>query len=429
MESVRGIDAFMNSYVEVSASRPQIFIVLPCYLPGYKAGGPLRSIENVVATLGQEFDFKIVTLDRDLGETSQYPGIVTNEWVRVGQADVLYLQPGLRGFLNMWALLRSVDRQTVLYLNSFFARRFSMLPALMRWLRLCRPQSLVLAPRGEFSLGALGLKRVQKFLYLKIARGLGIYRRTIWQASSEFEAQDIRRQFPELKGGEAAAAAGGPALSRMPSSSVIMTAIDLLGATALLSESKREKRAGELRIVFVSRFSRKKNLSGALKLLAGVNGDVSFDLYGPVEDAEYWRECQGIIACLPANVRVRNNREIEHKEIGRVFAEHDLLLLPTLGENFGHVIGEALASGCPVLISDQTPWRNLESEGVGWDIPLADKERFQSVLQQCVDGDGEWHAVLSSQARSYAVKHASDPVAIEANRKLFNLALRMEPYL
>jgi glycosyltransferase involved in cell wall biosynthesis len=172
-----------------------------------------------------------------------------------------------------------------------------------------------------------------------------------------------------------------------------------------------------------------KNLSGALKLLAGVNGDVSFDLYGPVEDAEYWRECQRIIDSLPTNVRVRNNGEIEHKEIGRVFAEHDLLLLPTLGENFGHVIGEALASGCPVLISDQTPWRNLESEGVGWDIPLADKERFLSVLQQCVDGDSAWHAALSRQARSYAVNVASDPVAIEANRKLFNLALRMEPYL
>jgi len=409
------------------SSRGRVLALIGTYLPGYKAGGPLRTIENLVATLGQEFDFKIVTLDRDLGETSPYPGIVTNQWVRVGQADVLYLQPGLRGLLDMWALLRSVDRQTVLYLNSFFARRFSMLPALMRWLGLCRPQSLVLAPRGEFSLGALGLKRMQKSLYLRMARGLGIYRRTIWQASSEFEAQDIRRQFPELQSGEAAA--GGQALNRTRSSSVIMTAIDLLGATTLRPQSNRQKKSGELRIVFVGRCSRMKNLSGALRLLAGLKGDVSFDLYGPVEDAEYWRECQSIIAGLPVNVRVRNNGEIEHKEIGRVFAEHDLLLLPTLGENFGHVIGEALASGCPVLISDQTPWRNLESEGVGWDIPLAETERFQSVLQQCVNGDGEWYAALSSRAQSYAAKHASDPVAIEANRKLFSLALRTEPYL
>jgi glycosyltransferase involved in cell wall biosynthesis len=411
------------------ASRPQIVVLLAWYLPGYKAGGPLRTIENLVKTLGQEFDFKIVTLDRDLGEASAYPGIVKNKWVRVGDANVLYLQPGLRGLLNMWVLLRSVDRQTVLYLNSFFDRQFSMLPAMMRWLRLCQPQSLVLAPRGEFSRGALALKRVQKSVYLSIARCLGIYRRTMWHASSEFEARDIRRQFPGVKSWEAMAAAGGPALSPMGCPSVIVTAVDLLGAPQRRPQSRRQKEAGEIRLVFVGRCSRMKNLSGALKLLAGVNGDVSFDLYGPVEDAEYWRECQRIIDSLPTNVRVRNNGEIEHKEIGRVFAEHDLLLLPTLGENFGHVIGEALASGCPVLISDQTPWRNLESEGVGWDIPLADKERFLSVLQQCVDGDSAWHAALSRQARSYAVNVASDPVAIEANRKLFNLALRMEPYL
>jgi glycosyltransferase involved in cell wall biosynthesis len=126
---------------------------------------------------------------------------------------------------------------------------------------------------------------------------------------------------------------------------------------------------------------------------------------------------------------VRYEGEIEHERVRQVFAEHDLFLFPTLGENYGHVIFEALASGCPVLISDQTPWRNLESEGVGWAIPLAETERFQSVLQQCVEGDSEWHTALSSRAQIYAVKHASDPVAIEANRKLFNLAFRMEPYL
>lgn len=236
-------------------------MLLGTYLPGYKAGGPLRTIENLVATLGQEFVFKIVTLDRDLGETSPYPGIVANKWVRVGHADVLYLKPGLRGLVNMWALLRSVDRQTVLYLNSFFARHFSMLPALMRWLRLCRPQSLVLAPRGEFSRGALALKRVQKSVYLRIARGLGVYRRTIWHASSEFEAQDIRRQFPGLKGWEAMAAASDPALSGVRGPSVIMTAVDL-GAPQARPQSSRQKKAGELRLVFVGRCSRMKNLSG-----------------------------------------------------------------------------------------------------------------------------------------------------------------------
>jgi glycosyltransferase involved in cell wall biosynthesis len=399
-----------------------VLVLVGTYLPGYKAGGPLRSIANLVATLGLEFHFRIVTLDRDHREKSPFPGVVTNRWVRIGQADVMYLRPGLRGFLSTYALLRSVDRNTVLYLNSFFSPRFSMLPVLVRWLKLCRPRSLVLAPRGEFSLGALGIKRLQEFLYLRMSRGLGLYHGAIWQASSDFEVQDIRRQFPEARSSEAVEQAVGPASSWMRSSSVIMTAIDLLGAAPPRSQSKPGKRAGELRVVFVGRCSRMKNLSGALKLLAGVLGDVSFDLYGPVEDAEYWHECQGIISALPPNIRVRNNGEIEHKEVARVFSEHDLFLFPTLGENFGHVIGEAMMSGCPVLISDRTPWRNLQAEGVGWDIPLGETERFRSVLQQCVDGGSEWLAALSNRAQNYAVKRACDPVTIEANRKLFKLA-------
>jgi glycosyltransferase involved in cell wall biosynthesis len=157
-------------------------------------------------------------------------------------------------------------------------------------------------------------------------------------------------------------------------------------------------------------------------LLAGVSGDVCFDIYGPAEDAEYWAECQDLIAALPPNIRVRYEGEIEHERIARVFAEHELFLLPTLGENYGHVICEALSAGCPVLISDQTPWRNLEAEGVGWDIPLGEAERFRSILQQCVDGDDEWFTALSKRAAEYAAKRASAPETIDANRRLFQTA-------
>jgi hypothetical protein len=93
-----------------------------------------------------------------------------------------------------------------------------------------------------------------------------------------------------------------------------------------------------------------------------------------------------------------------------------------VGENYGHVIGKALVAGCPVLISDQTPWRNLEAEGVGWDIPLGETERFRSVLQQCVDGDSDWFAALSKRAMNYGVKRTSDPEIIDANRRLFQRA-------
>ena len=406
-------------------ARPTILALLSTYLPGYKAGGPIRSIENLVAAVGGEFHFRIVTLDRDLGDKSPFPGIVVNRWVRVGHADVMYLRPGLPGFLGMYALLRSVDQNTVLYLNSFFGRRFSMLPVLMRWLKLCRPRCLVLAPRGEFSLGAMKFKRRRKRVYIRISQWFGLYHDhgLIWHASSDFEEADIRRQFPLVRHIHVVGVIPGSELKGGKSgTSEVATASDIAGMPPPDRRNRQPKRRGQLRAVFVSRFTRKKNLAGALKMLAGVSGDVSFDIYGPAEDAEYWKECQGLIAALPANIRVRYWGEIGHERIGQVFAEHDLFLFPTLGENYGHVICEALASGCPVLISDQTPWRNLEAEGVGWDIPLGDTGRFRSVLHQCVDGDEEWYAALSTRAADYAAKRASDPETIDANRKLLQRA-------
>ena len=38
----------------------KVFTLAPHYLPGFKAGGPIRSIANLAAELGDEIDFRIV---------------------------------------------------------------------------------------------------------------------------------------------------------------------------------------------------------------------------------------------------------------------------------------------------------------------------------------------------------------------------------
>jgi glycosyltransferase involved in cell wall biosynthesis len=376
-----------------------------------------------VATLGDEFNFKIVTLDRDLGEKTPYPGVAANKWVRVGKADVLYVAPSISGLLSMLRVLLSADKYSVVYLNSFFARRFSILAVLTRYFKLCRPRCLVLAPRGEFSPGAIQIKRLRKHLYIKLAGWMGLYENLIWHASSDFEGADIRRTMSnatvvDIAGVMPSYSAGYGLKGR----SEVATAMDIARYTQRERRSSGSKQSGALRVVFISRLSRKKNLAGALKMLRGLVGDVSFDIYGPKEDAKYWDECQILISLLPKNIQVRYMGVIEHEKIESLFEEYELFLFPTLGENYGHVICEALVSGCPVLISDQTPWRNLESLGVGWDIPLDEPESFRTILQQCVDGDDEWQTELSVRAMDYGCKHVSDPRIIEANRHLFERA-------
>jgi glycosyltransferase involved in cell wall biosynthesis len=413
----------MNSTSEACRARPQIFTLVPWYLPGYKGGGPIRSIANLVAVLGREFCFRIVTSDRDLGETSHYSGVETDCWMQVGEADVMYLAPGWGGRLRMMVLLRSVDPDSVLYLNSFFGRRYSMLAIFMNWLGLLQTRRLLVAPRGEFSLGALSIKPIRKRLYIAIANKVGLYRQVVWHASTELEAEDIRRCFPGVRDiGSANILQGieqpdGRAYQSMP-----FIAKDIGYISHPPNGKRKQKRPGQLRVVFVSRISPMKNLLTALTLLQGVSGDVSFDIYGPAEDVGYWNQCKKAIESLPANIRVEYRRTVEYAKVHEVFAEHELLLFPTLGENYGHVICEALIAGCPVLLSDQTPWRNLEEAGVGWDIPLEEIGRFQAAVQQCIDADEEWYAVFVARTREYAKKLIDDPAVVEANRKMFRYA-------
>lgn len=90
-----------------------------------------------------------------------------------------------------------------------------------------------------------------------------------------------------------------------------------------------------------------------------------------------------------------------------------------MGENYGHVIVEALVAGCPVLISDQTPWRNLEEKDVGWDLPLGHPEKFQDVLQKCINMNEQEYNILSNKAYKFGLKIVEDKVALNLNRELF----------
>lgn len=381
----------------------KVLFFLDYYLPGCKAGGPIRSLANMVDQLGNKFNFKVITRDRDFGDCAPYSGIVSNTWHSVGKAQVFYLSPQNLSLKILRHLICSTNPD-IIYLNSFFSPVFTIKPLFLRRLGLIPNIPVIVAPRGEFSPGALAIKSFKKHIYLKTSKILCLYRNVVWQASSEYEEKDIRHWF-----GNCVEVIVAP---NIPSSIAGLR-------TTLSNYTEHKKITGKLKIIFLSRVARKKNLHGALRMLDNLKGEVQFDIYGPLEDLNYWAECKRVINLLPNNIRVQYMGSVEHDKVINIIREHDLFFLPTLGENYGHVIVEALVAGCPVLISDQTPWRNLEEKDVGWDLPLGHPEKFQDVLQKCINMNEQEYNILSNKAYKFGLKIVEDKVALNLNRELF----------
>lgn len=386
--------------------KPIVLAFNKFYLPGYRAGGPIRTLANMVDRLGHEFDFHIVTQDHDAGDTGVYSDVVHGEWSRLGMAKVMYLSRESVSIRKLKEITRRASPD-VLYLNSFFDPIFTQKILVARRFGALGKLPVVLAPRGEFSKGALGLKSIKKRLYLRAASMVGLYRDVIWQASSLGERLDLLNSLRFVR----------------PSDVVEAMNLAPTGDDSVVNLSARDPNE-PLRVCFLSRISPMKNLNYALQVLARVKSEVLFTIYGPKEIPSYWAECEGLIAALPSNVQVNYAGEVTPAQVKSLLAQHDMFFFPTRGENYGHVIHEALGSGLPVLISDRTPWGGVVERDCGWEFSLDDPDQFA----RCVDDYAAWSAdhVLATKQKAlkYARERAVDLGVLEANRELFHRAMR-----
>jgi len=141
--------------------------------------------------------------------------------------------------------------------------------------------------------------------------------------------------------------------------------------------------------------------------------------FGPKEDINYWNTCENIIKTLPENINIEYKGNLLPDEVVHTFSKCHLFFFPTKGENFGYVILESLMGGCPVILSDQTPWKDFERKGIGADIPLDDEEYFQTKLQDFVNMKNDEFQSYSRNASEYAKEYYNNPKSISQSRDLF----------
>lgn len=372
----------------------KILILMGRYLPGYKDGGPLRSIKNLTDTLGDEYDFHIVCYDRDHGDEEPYPDILKDQWNTVDKAKVWYVSPD--GYSKK-LILKLSEGMDVIYVCGFM-NGYSLKALSLNRAGRFMDKTFSVAPMGLLNEGAMAQKTFKKKVFISVFRALGFFGDIIWSVTNEEEAEDVRKY--------------------LDTNAECVIAEDLPRQN-IVGKKITKKYGDPLEVVFISRISPKKNLMGAVKILqdfAEAKRKIEFTICGPCEDEVYWESCKEELDKLPKNVVWKYKGELPSESVQEEFADHDVFLFPSLGENYGHVIFEAMSAGCIPVISDRTPWR---PDNYGYAIELENKQGFVDALNVLSEMSEEAIGQMSQNAINAAKTKAENAAKNTGYRKIF----------
>lgn len=332
--------------------RKKILILAEGYFPAQNYGGPPVSILNFCNLLKDKYNFYIVTRDNDINENERLEGI-TEGWNNRKEAQVMYLNGKKKFKKNIENIIKEI-KPDLIYVNSFFD--YNLISAVFS-----RKNNIpvLIAPRGQLLEGARSNKPIRKKVYIELFKLKSLFHEHIYFQSTSDEEESILKK--------------------------IFVSKNIISFTNVPSISKiskmRNKQEESLNLVFLSRIVPKKNLDYAIEILKTLDENVSLDIFGPIEDEHYWEFCQKKISELPANLKVSYKGRLNHEDIDTVFRRYDAFLFPTKSENYGHVISESLTNGCPVIISDRTPWNDIENGKEGYVCSLEHIEEFRKAIK------------------------------------------------
>lgn len=202
---------------------------------------------------------------------------------------------------------------------------------------------LVVSPRGMAAAEALRFSAFQKRAFWAALQKRAYAKAACWHATSAEEAQDIR------------------AFGIDAPIAIVPNGIDL-------PEAPAEPRPGERHtLLFLSRLHPKKGLAtliDAWARLAPERPDWELVIAGP-DEGGHRAELEAKARALSVE-RVRFCGAIYGAEKQTLLSNAALFVLPTLNENFGLAVAEALAAGTPAVVTKGAPWSGLLAERCGW---------------------------------------------------------------
>lgn len=375
--------------------------VVPTYWPATTFGGPIFSVLGLCDALARRSD---VTLR-----------VLTTNSMGVRGTDI-HRPPE-----NPMRFSAGYD---VHYCRKTWGKEFSLsllrrLPAMMQWADVVHlagvysfPTLPVLAlgklfrapvlwsPRGSLQTWERTSHPVMKRIWNAIARCAASRRHVLLHCTSAEEASASRARFP------------GQGTVVIPN-----------GVQPVATLPPREwMPGGMLRILYLGRLHPRKHVENLIEALPLLHRPALLDVCGS-GDAEYEAMLRSVVRRLSLTDVVRFHGHVDGALREERFREADVCVLPSLTENFGMVVLEALMRGVPVVASTGTPWSQLPARGCGiWADGDAD------ALARAIDAvAGDDPAAMGARGRRWAMEDFSWDLIAERMHEAYRRLATAEP--
>ncbi len=357
--------------------RKKIFLLYPYYWPLFRAGGPVQSLFNLVANFKDQSDFYLVSLNKDMNGEAPIHQFESDAWSKGPNSENIYFTSAISPTL-LFRLISKVKPDLIL-INGIFHWHTSFFGFLCGRIKGIKT---IISPRGMLQEWGLRRGRIKKKLFLAIFKLL-INKRSIWHATYDQEKKDILRIFGKDQQVYVA--------SNIPR---------IIGHSTSISFPDQ---SGKIKLVFLSLINPNKNLHLIIDAVNQLSNTYTLDIYGPIIDENYWKVCKTKIR----NTSVSYKGSIPPWEVPQVIQLYHFFVLPTQGENFGHAIFDALASGVPVVISLNTPWKDIDKTKAGFYIDIDNPNSLKDLLESISLLSADDYNAYRTQSLRYASTYLS----------------------
>lgn len=358
------------------------------YPPARYYTGPPQQIHHLARALrANGVDVRVVTTNADGPDTIDVP---TGRWTDHEGVPVYYGRrlPGSTALSwNAWReIVRETEVADLIHVTGLFSWMNLAVAAAARRRRV----PVVVSPRGSLDPEALAFSAGRKALFAWMGGA-----RALKEAAAFHVTSQLERGYVE--------AYAGSARTRLVPNGVIVPSDEELARLAA-------ETSAESTVLFLGRVHPKKNVIPLVRAWARVaprNPGSRLVVAGP-DDRGHRAEVELVIAAEKLGASVVLTGRVAGDDTKRLLARARCLVLPSVTENFGNVVAEALAHRVPVIASTGTPWSGLRDRDCGWWVEPSVEELARTIHEALTLG-ADTRIAMGERGRRWMIEEFSWP--------------------